>query len=244
MDMALALEVAMEWMERHRRNEVICQRVLSWMVHICLRQFRVDVLQAVKAEIREEHREQAIKGDRPFSREYFEEIMADGCFLISGNKTEMKDPRALAHFLFDSNDGRIRDHWEDRPFRKLYERARSGLGTRMREWQTEFSRRLWTCLFEYHWVWPYPCYNALLQTTKAPRRRMWYSVGVNATTKQWAWKQKKWTPGEPGQLPAYLQWEREEWERWMEERRGNGEETQAGRSGGEGGVRERATAEL
>ena len=143
---------------------MICRRVLSWVVHICLRQFRVDVLQAVKAEIREEHREEAIKGDRPFSREYFEEITADGCFLISGNKTEMKDPKDpkdLAHFLVYYNDGRIREHWKDRPFRKLYERARSGLGARMREWRTEFSQRFWTCLFEYHWVWPYPCYNAL-----------------------------------------------------------------------------------
>jgi hypothetical protein len=154
------------------------------MVHICLRQFRVDVLQTVKAEIREEHREQAIKGDRPFSRAYFEEIMADGCFLISGNKMEMQDPKDLARFLFDYNDGRIRDHREDRPFLKLYERARSGLGARVREWRAEFSQRSWTFLFEYHWVWPYPCYNALLQTTKAPRRRMWYSVGVDATTKQ------------------------------------------------------------
>ena len=59
------------------------------------------MLQAVKAEIRKEHPEQAIKGNRPFSKEHFKEIMADGCLLVSADKTEMRYPKDLAHFLFD-----------------------------------------------------------------------------------------------------------------------------------------------
>jgi len=61
----------------------------------------------VKVEIREEHQEEAIKGNRPFSREDFEEIIADGCFLISSNKTDMKDPKHLAHFLTTINQRNV-----------------------------------------------------------------------------------------------------------------------------------------
>ena len=60
---------------------MIREEMLSWMVHTCLKQFRIDVLTTVKAEIREEHREGVMKGDRPFCRCYFEEVMMDGWML-------------------------------------------------------------------------------------------------------------------------------------------------------------------
>ena len=59
--MAFALERGLKWLELNRENEVIEEEVLSWMLHIYLKQFRIDKLSAVNAEIREEHREAALK---------------------------------------------------------------------------------------------------------------------------------------------------------------------------------------
>ena len=46
-DMALALERGLEWVESNMSNEAIEDEVLSWMVHVCLQQFRIDVLNYV-----------------------------------------------------------------------------------------------------------------------------------------------------------------------------------------------------
>ena len=113
-DMALALYRGLKWLEMNSLNEVVREEVLSWIVQICLRQFRIDVLSAVKAEIREEHREEAVKREKPFSYEYFAEIMTEDCYLTSGNRCDFKVPSDLAHFLLDHGDGRARQHREDK----------------------------------------------------------------------------------------------------------------------------------
>ena len=231
-DMALALERGLEWIRANADNEAVREQVLSWMVHICLKQFRIDVLTSVKAEIREEHREEALKADAPFSYEYFEEIMTDGCYLMCGNRCDFKVPSALARFLLDQGDERSRLHWENKPFRKLHQRAKTGLALQRRELRNMFTQRYWQWLFEYHLILPYPCSNALLQTSKAGGRRMWYSIMWDEGGKRWRWGRKDWEVGHPRRLPRYLSWGEEEWERWMEERGGifgeTGGETGAG----------------
>lgn len=219
-DMALALERGLEWLRANRENEEIRERVLSWVVHICLKQFRIDVLGAVKAEIREAHREEALKGERPFSYEYFDEIMREGCYLMSGNRCEFKVPAHLVHFLLDEGDERVRQHWADKPFRKLYQRARIGLGLHQHALKESFTRRYWRWLFDYHWILPYPCGNALLQTSKTGGHRMWYSIEWDEERRAWKWGRKGWQVGQPAQLPRYTGWGEEEWKRWMEERGG------------------------
>lgn len=51
------------------------------MAHLCLQQFRINVPTAVKAEIREGEREEALKGLRLFCHTYFEVIIADRVYL-------------------------------------------------------------------------------------------------------------------------------------------------------------------
>ena len=80
------------------------------MVHMCLKQFRIDVLSTVKAEIREEHRESALQGEVGFSYDYFEEIITQGCYLMSGNRCDFKAPRELAGYLLGQEDGRSRQY--------------------------------------------------------------------------------------------------------------------------------------
>jgi hypothetical protein len=219
------LELALEWLNQHRRHRRIQDQLIYWIVHICLQQFRIDVLRSIQSEMLEEHREEALQGTQPFCWEYFQEILADNVYLISGNRCDFKQPSHLGHFLFDFDDGRVRSHWEDRPFRKLYRRARTALSLLPRELglgQT-FSRRFWRSVYAFHWVLPYPFSAGLTQTTKQGQRMM-YSIDVEAGVRGrvelvephlWEWKRKAHRAGQPPRLPQYLSWSREEWEGWI-----------------------------
>ena len=100
------------------------------------------MISAVKAEVKPEEQEEALKGEQGLSYEYLDEIMSGGCYLMSGNKTEFKQVSDLGHFLFDFDDGKIREYWEDRPFRVLYRRARTGIRIRNRQCKRTLQTRL------------------------------------------------------------------------------------------------------
>ena len=132
-DMARRLELAVEWLRRYKEVEIIRDRMILWVVHICLHQFRTDVLQCVSAETKEQSRDEAMKGLQPFCFEWLDEVMADGVYLMSGNRCDFEVASHLGSFLFDLDDRRVRNHWEDRPFRKLYRRAMSAMGLQGRD---------------------------------------------------------------------------------------------------------------
>ena len=219
------LELALTWIDRHHQNRRIRDQLLYWMVHICLRQFRIDVLRTVKSEISEEHREEALQGTQPFSYDYLDQIMTDELHLVSGNRSDFKKVSRLVHFLFDYGDGRDRAHWHDRPFRKLYQRARTALDLRHAalELGATFSRRLMRDVVTHHWILPYPFKDGLMQTTKEGRR-MWYSIQPQRNApgpfrllslKHWEWAKYSWHPGLPPAFRPSVSWSKEEWEAWM-----------------------------
>ena len=222
------LELAIEWVDLYQADEEALERLLGWMAHICLRQFRQDVMEAVKGDIREERVEEALMGDEGFSHEYLDEILRSGVHLVSGNRSDLKGEGELRRFLFDFKDGRMRTHWEDRPYRKLYRRGVVGLtmkqdGRLGRRFEKHVRRKL----YAYHWVLPHPSVDVFTQTTKEGAR-MWYSVvtdvkeGTNlerVEEKGWRWGRKKFRAGVPEALPEYVGWDKEEWRSWLEERR-------------------------
>jgi hypothetical protein len=208
------LDLALEWLDRYGDNGTVRERMVSWMVHLCLQQFRVDVLRTVSAEIVAERRDEVLRGDEGLSYEYLDEVMIAGFYLMCGNKTDFKEMSNLGHFLFDWEDGLIRKHWEDRAFRVIYRRVRTGLGQRNGGVAEVFDRRFWRWIFKYHWVLPYPCGNGLLQTTKQGRR-MWYSIQRDGEG-EWKWGRKGWQTGRPEALPEYIGWGKEEWEEWID----------------------------
>lgn len=220
------LEVALTWLDRHHQNPRIRDQLIFWLTQICLQQFRIDVVNTVRSEISANHQEEALKGDKPFSFEYLDEIMTDDLYLVSGNRSDFKRVSDLVHFLFDYGDGRVRSHWDDRPFRKLYQRARTALDLRHGELQlgATFSRRLWRHLVADHWILPYPSSSGLMQTTKEGKR-MWYSIypkddamGPLALLplKEWVWGMKAWQPGSPPGIHPIISRTKEEWEGWIE----------------------------
>lgn len=224
-DVFLQMELALGWIRQYRGSTWILSVLLSWIIHLCLHQFRVDTLTSVKGEIQRDHRTAALHGQQPFSYEYFEEIMGHAVHLVSGNKSDFKDPLRLAHTLFDFDDGHIRTHWENKPYRKLYRRAYAGLREQDHTGGLANSMRkqLWPYLFAFHWILPYPSTEVFTQTTKQGAR-MWYSirpsteVGEDLTyldPQTWRWARKDWRAGYPQRLPRFLEQSKAEWQAWL-----------------------------
>jgi hypothetical protein len=114
----------------------------------------------------------ALQSRRLFSRNYFDVIMTDAVHLMSGNKIEFKNLIHLTRRLFNFDDGHTRMHWEDKPYRKFYRRARTAL--KQQPNTAVFARRvksgLWLRLFAYYWILSYPSADAFTQTTKQRAR--------------------------------------------------------------------------
>jgi hypothetical protein len=228
-DITRQLELALEWLGRYHENDDIQTRMIWWMVHLCLQQFRIDTLRGIQSEIIDEEREDALHGMRPFCFEYLDQIMNDGVYLISGNRCDFKEPSQLGRFLFHFDDGRTRTHWEHRPFRTLYRRAVTVLLSRDDGEDLEFAffRRFWRALYAFHWILPYPCPEVFMQTTKQGQR-MWYSIEPVAVRGrpvdhlepyEWRWARKNHRGGVPPAIPRYLSWTKEEWQAWIERHR-------------------------
>lgn len=177
------LEMAIGWLRQYSHVAEIQSRLISWIVHICLQQFRIDILHRVKGSIRQEAREEALKGRQPFCMEYLKGIFAEKIHVISGNRCEIKSVSTLAHLLFGFDDEFARTHWESLPFRSLCRRAVNGIQVRDSEiggaksivWERLFRQRLWRRLLSYHWILPYPTRDNILQRNKRGER-MWYSL--------------------------------------------------------------------
>jgi len=162
------LDLASEWIEKHGENVLIVDRLITWMVHICLRQFRVDVIDTVKKELMDEHQDHALQGNEPFCYEYLRKIRGGKLHFVAGNRSSLKDASKLADLLFEFDDGELRSHWDHRPFRKLYRRAHTILKARSQSLSPEkiFAHQLRRKLFTHHWVLPYPNSQVLMQKTK------------------------------------------------------------------------------
>jgi hypothetical protein len=177
------LELALTWLRTFQKVSDVVDRVISWMVHICLHQFRVDILHRVRSDMRHASERDALQGKQPFCMEYLRDILDDRVYVTSGNRCDIKTASDLAHLLFDFGDGLGRTHWEDLPFRKLYQRAISGLHvfdsselrTNSITMETLFRKRLLRRLLSYHWILPYPSRDHIMQRTK-DGHRMWYSI--------------------------------------------------------------------
>lgn len=73
-------------------------------------------------------------------------------------------------------------------------RARMGLGLQDERLRTAFAQKYRSRLFDYHWVLPYRCGNALLQTSKTGggEANVAYDDGGG---KGWQWGRKGWETG-------------------------------------------------
>ncbi|KAK3045910.1 hypothetical protein LTR09_012564 [Extremus antarcticus] len=152
------LEMALGWLKRCCSIAKLRERLIIWIVRICLRQFRVDVLSRVKKDIIDDHRQEPLKRETAFCVEYFRTILAQKIHKVSGNRCDIRKVSTLAHLLFDFDDEHVRAYWEDLPFRVFFRHAVIGLRSRgdhseskeSESLESMFKRRFWETLLTFH----------------------------------------------------------------------------------------------
>lgn len=73
-------------------------------------QFRMDIMNSVRAGIHVKHRTEGLEGEAAFCQKHFDHIMVAPMYMVSGNKSHLKRADHLVHLLFDFDDGRARTH--------------------------------------------------------------------------------------------------------------------------------------
>ena len=105
-------ELALQWLANNRDVEAICERMLLWIVHTSFQQFRWTRC-SVSRQMNERSREDAMEGFHSLCLERLEEVMLDSVYLILGNRCDCRAVPSLASFLFEFDDGQLRNHWKD-----------------------------------------------------------------------------------------------------------------------------------
>ncbi|KAJ5102449.1 hypothetical protein N7532_002978 [Penicillium argentinense] len=229
-DLSRRADWGLEWLQQHPNEDVITNRILSWLVHLCLRQMRLDTLRAVRRDIPPDIRSAILDDQIQFCRSGLSAILPRGMTAVTGNRTSIKSPQEAARALFGFDDGRLRVNWDNKPFRTLYQRICAALQQvpADRRLPHVFANRLLRYLFEYHWVLPYPSSYELMQKTKHGNHR-WYSLDLrpdshlnpeHAALDDWCWARNKWRPGCPAPVPRCLDWDKHQWQSWIDRHRG------------------------
>ena len=79
------------------------------MIHLCLQQFRIDIIVSLK-NILPEHEDTAKAGGHVLTYWYLEDITGEPPQPVSGNRTEIKEPAVLVEYLVGINDSHSREH--------------------------------------------------------------------------------------------------------------------------------------
>ncbi len=123
------LEVCLTWYKMYYDHPTIRSRMIRQATHICLQQFREDIINSIKNDVKPDHFERARQGVNPQCKEYFDTIMQKEPYLVKGNKLQSgyKNLDKLATFLFAFDDGLERKHQAGKAFRSLVKRTTLGI---------------------------------------------------------------------------------------------------------------------
>jgi hypothetical protein len=156
---------------------------------LVLRTFRKDVFQSLQAEIRPEHREEALLGTLPLCAKTLysillpnsgyddsgEEPFVELC-LARAKQRKIRTVKQFVDLLWDFDDGRRRTKWEHRSWRTLYRRACFIVGRHcgkglLGPFQTSMKREFVLT----NWIVPYANEEKFLQKDDQ-KRRLWLSI--------------------------------------------------------------------
>lgn len=228
MDITHCIDHAITWLESHWQSPQVASRLLDWLCHLCLQQFRVNVAYALQCDLGNRSRQRALKGQLPFHLSNIRALFSARKFaLVSGNRSPNQTPQRLANLLFEDNNGQDRQRWIHKPFRLHYKQILHTLHhlDRSRRLEFTFVSRHRQMLFLYHWLLPYPSQGSFTQRRKTGER-MWYSIKIQPEAAQtplhdvrnsdWIWARATHQPGRPPQFPVYLEWPMSQWELWIQ----------------------------
>ncbi|KIM92542.1 hypothetical protein OIDMADRAFT_185116 [Oidiodendron maius Zn] len=184
-DVYVRLQQVARWLGKVKGDSIATRVVLDYVTGLCLGQFRTDVYQHLVRGgcVKSEFVEAAMVGRLALCHKTLRGVLNDGePWLVTGNKSFVKDIRSLVDYLFDAEpftyvkDGvataRSRLHWESMTYRSLYAKAgivveeEVGEGARA-AWQRSFK----SAVLALNYILPYPDYNTFFSKTKCRRGR-------------------------------------------------------------------------
>jgi hypothetical protein len=173
--------------------------ILRLLCHLCFRQFRQDVLQLLGKEsfLNASEMQSCIENDTiTFCYSDLSDYFGD-LHLASGNRTKAQTPEDMFDLLWTDSATSNRAHFEDKPYRRMFEKV--GLALRpypalSEEWKSRFPFEFFT----FHSVVPLPDGNGtLISTAKKSGKRSWWSV---TGEKDFVWGRSDYNPR---RIPAY-----------------------------------------
>lgn len=160
-----------------------CQEFIQeYLCQLCLCAFRKDVFQNIRHLIKKRRVTEALSGQVPLCMPSVTTILKtefSALPLVSGNNLAVQSVEVLFAWLWDWEDDCFqRKHWEDKPYRVLYQRSsdiiKAAQGPRAaREWR----RKLRATFIKSHWLLPYPQSNRFMKA--APGRAVWWWSSVH-----------------------------------------------------------------
>ena len=228
-DLGRCTDVALEYLDAYPDEDRVTDRMLSWLCHICLQQMRIDTLLTIRKYVAVEDPVALLDDQIQFSHAGLSPWLLCDISIPQGNRMRLKSPCQLADALFAFGDNALREYWDLKPFRILYQRIYSALGrfSAQRHLVNIFSHRIKRYLYAYHWILPYPNGRALVTKTRDEGIPQWVSISVDdhggvplEETNPNVWYRlqgrRPWRAGYPPSYPTYLQWSREEWRSWVD----------------------------
>ena len=141
------LETCREWFDRY--PSVTAQlRIIVFMIHVCLRQFRLDVLGKIRKDCLPQYHGDLLTDRVVFCVEDFARVLGTEPHLVTGNRSMVTNFDDLFELFFGVDPTYHRTYWKTLGFRQLYQLATKILGTsctlkgKEETWVTRFRRAL------------------------------------------------------------------------------------------------------
>lgn len=231
------------WLSKAYKIKRVRRRLISLLAFTVRQRFRIDVLASITNDIQPKKKKQVLTGEQPWSYDYLCEVLNKPPRLTCGNKTAFKKPWRLIEYYIGKDDGRLRDRWEQKPFRILYQRVVAMLQSFDHEHKSQitsvFQATFRRELLAFHWVLPMANGSSLIgrvagkalpsddERDRDDPQRVWYSINrldVGASIppseipmQDWQWVRGAWRTGRPPvEDQRLIDWEKLDWEQWIE----------------------------
>ncbi len=219
-DTNAVIEVCFSHLGNPHTTSTVRDAVVLLSVHICLREYRRDVMTALKKEVVRSSEPDFDMDTIRFCYADLVQVLFDAPHLVSGNKSKTPHPDDLFEWIWGDSDAYSRRSFCQKPYRIMQQRVRDSLRKvrweETQRWQTTLKSEF----FRYHWLIPYPDPNGtLISTAKKTDRnrrahngsiRQWWSAIRCNDGPGWVWGRTKFVPGYPNAYPQTLNMEVEE----------------------------------
>ena len=207
---------------RRFRNKKAHDYITHYMIHICLQQYRRDVVATLKKEVDPAQLDKAVQAMVGFSSTTIREIFGREPYLLNGNKSTIKEFGMLFDILWGTDGETVRTRFINKPYRQAYQAARETYKSYAPEVDPESSweRKFEAELVRYHWIYPVPDVTAaagcMISVSKIGGHRVWWSLLLDPRKPDYrGWGKLQARAGTPDALPRMLDWTSEEMERQL-----------------------------